>query len=161
MWNRWRYHYPQRRFPYEDLIDRNGQRSRLEPEYELIDTGVFAEDRYWITEVHYAKAGPDDILMTIDVTNAGPDEAQLHVLPTAWFRNTWSWDARRGPDRRAGRPELAAAGVARVTLTHPFVGPMELIAADGPDGAPPDDAVLRERNQRRQAVRRRGADPVP
>jgi len=160
-WNRWRYHYPQRQFPYEELIDRNGERSRLEPEYELIDTGVFAEDRYWITEVHYAKAGPDDILMTIEVTNAGPDEAQLHVLPTAWFRNTWSWDG--GADRTAAdetaadgtradgagadntgsnstgaaRPELAAADSARVTLTHPFVGPMELIAADGPDGAPP------------------------
>ena len=141
VWNRWRYHYPQRRFPYEDLIDRNGQRSRLEPEYELIDTGVFAEDRYWVTEVQYAKAGPDDILMTIDVTNAGPDEAQLHVLPTAWFRNTWSWDAsadQASADRAgAARPELTAAGDARVTLTHPFVGPMELIAADGPDGAPP------------------------
>jgi hypothetical protein len=131
VWNRWRYHYPQRRFPYEDLIDRNGQRSRLEPEYELIDTGVFAEDRYWITEVHYAKAGPDDILMTIDVTNAGPDEAQLHVLPTVWFRNTWSWDTG------APKPELAATDAGRVTLTHPFVGPMELVAANGPDGAAP------------------------
>jgi hypothetical protein len=130
-WNRWRYHYPQRPFPYDDLITGNRQRSRQEPEYELIDTGVFAEDRYWITEVHYAKAGPDDILMTIEVTNAGPDEAQLHVLPTAWFRNTWSWSAN------ADRPELAADGDARVTLTHPFIGPMELIAADGPDGAPP------------------------
>jgi hypothetical protein len=130
-WNRWRYHYPQRRFPYEDLIQGNGARSRLEPEYELIDTGVFAEDRYWITEVQYAKAGPDDILMTIDVTNAGPDEAQLHVLPTAWFRNTWSWR------NAADRPEFTAGGQARVTLDHPFVGPMELLAADSADGAPP------------------------
>jgi hypothetical protein len=135
-WNRWRYHYPQRAFPYEDLIQGNGARSRQQPEYELIDTGVFAEDRYWITEVHYAKAGPDDILMTIDITNAGPDEAELHVLPTAWFRNTWSWDGRVD-QHGADRPELAAAGAARVTLEHPFVGPMELLAADGPDGAPP------------------------
>ncbi len=136
VWNRWRYHYPQRRFPYEDLIARNGERSRAQPEYELIDTGVFAENRYWIVEVHYAKAGPDDILMTIDVTNAGPDEAELHVLPTAWFRNTWSWGvdpAGAGGDK----PELVAAGDARVTLTHPFVGPMELLAALGPDGALP------------------------
>jgi hypothetical protein len=134
VWNRWRYHYPQRRFPYQELIDRNGERSRLEPEYELIDTGAFAEDRYWITEVHYAKAGPDDILMTIEITNAGPDEAQLHVLPTAWFRNTWSWDASADG---ATRPELAAAGAGRVTLTHPIVGAMELVAADGPDGTAP------------------------
>jgi Glycosyl hydrolase family 63 C-terminal domain len=130
-WNRWRYHYPQRPFPYDDLIQGNGVRSRLQPEYELIDTGVFADGRYWITDVTYAKAGPDDILMTIEVTNAGPDEAQLHVLPTAWFRNTWSWGDT------TDRPELAAAGDGRVTLTHPFAGPMELVAADGPDGAPP------------------------
>ena len=72
-WNRWRYHYPQAAFPYEDLIDENGSRNQFQPEYELIDTGVFDEDRYWIVEVHYAKAGPDDMLMTIEVTNAGPD----------------------------------------------------------------------------------------
>jgi hypothetical protein len=136
VWNRWRYHYPQRPFPYDDLIKGNGERSRLQPEYELIDTGVFADNRYWIIEVHYAKSGPDDILMTIDVTNAGPDEAELHVLPTAWFRNTWSWN--EDPDAAdAGKPALAAAGDARVTLTHPFVGPMELLAAAGPDGAQP------------------------
>jgi len=136
VWNRWRYHYPQQRFPYEDLITGNGERSRLQPEYELIDTGVFAESRYWIVDVRYAKAGPDDILMTIDVTNAGPDEAQLHVLPTAWFRNTWSW-AENPVSADADKPELAAAGEARVTLTHPFVGPMELLAAPVPDGAAP------------------------
>ena len=136
VWNRWRYHYPQRRFPYEDLITGNGARSRQQPEFELIDTGVFAENRYWIVEVHYAKAGPDDIMMTIEVTNAGPDEAQLHVLPTAWFRNTWSW-AGDTTGANTDKPELAAAGDARITLTHPFVGPMELLAAPGPDGAPP------------------------
>ena len=134
VWNRWRYHYPQRRFPYEDLIAGNGARTRLQPEYELIDTGAFAENRYWIVEVHYAKAGPDDILMTIEVTNAGPDAAKLHVLPTVWFRNTWSWDP---PGAGPVKPELAAAGDNRVTLTHPFVGPMELLAAPGPDGALP------------------------
>jgi hypothetical protein len=138
-WNRWRYHYPQRRFPYEDLIDRNEARNRQQPEYELIDTGAFADGKYWITEVRYAKAGPDDILMTVEVTNAGPEAADLHVLPTAWFRNTWSWD------EGAGKPELvaapaadAAAGVTRVALTHPFVGAMELLAAAGPDGVAPE-----------------------
>jgi hypothetical protein len=131
-WNRWRYHYPQAAYPYEDLIERNEARSRLEPEYELIDTGVFDESRYWIIEVRYAKAGPDDILMTIEVTNAGPDQAQLHVLPSAWFRNTWSWDAAL-----PARPELAAAGDGRVTLTHPISGPMELLAGAGPDGVSP------------------------
>jgi hypothetical protein len=136
VWNRWRYHYPQRPFPYEDLIQGNGDRSRLQPEYELIDTGAFAENRYWIIEVHYAKSGPDDILMSIEVTNAGPDEAELHVLPTAWFRNTWSF-AGEPASGGADKPELTAGGDARVTLTHPFVGPMELLASAGPDGAPP------------------------
>jgi len=130
-WNRWRYHYPQARFPYADLIAGNAARNRSQPEYELIDTGVFDDGRYWITEVHYAKAGPDDILMTIEVTNAGPDQADLHVLPTAWFRNTWCWDDG------GEKPELVAAADGRVTLTHPFVGDMELLAAPGPDGTYP------------------------
>jgi hypothetical protein len=90
-WNRWRYHYPQGPFPYQDLIAVNASRSRREPEYELLDTGVFSDGRYWIAEVCYAKAAPDDLLMTISVTNAGPESATVHVLPTAWFRNTWSW----------------------------------------------------------------------
>src|SRR5262249_11620377 len=90
-WNRWRYHYPQAPYPYQDLIDTNAGRNRYQPEYELIDTGVFDDDRYWITEVHYAKAGPDDLLMAIQLTNAGPETDTVHVLPTAWFRNTWSW----------------------------------------------------------------------
>ena len=131
VWNRWRYHYPQRRFPYEDLISGNVARTRSQPEYELADTGAFDEDRYWITEVRYAKAGPDDILMTVEVTNAGPDDAELHVLPTAWFRNTWSWETGHVP------PELAEAGDGRITLTHPFVGDMELLAGPGPDGTMP------------------------
>jgi Glycosyl hydrolase family 63 C-terminal domain len=131
-WNRWRYHYPQRPFPYDDLIRGNAARDRTQPEYELADTGVFDGGRYWITEVHYAKADPDDILMSIEITNAGPDDAELHVLPTAWFRNTWSWDAD------ADRPELTAAAPGRVTLDHPLAGPMELLAGAGPDGRVPE-----------------------
>ncbi len=159
-WNRWRYHYPQRRFPYEDLIEGNEARNRQQPEYELADTGVFDDGRYWITEVHYAKAGPDDILMTVEVTNAGPDEASLHVLPTAWFRNTWSWDEGADKPELAAAPPLAA-GAARVTLTHPFVGEMELLAAPGARRRPAGDTVLRERDQRRPAVRRRAGHAVP
>ena len=97
-WNRWRYHYPQGPFPYQDLIDENGRRNKFEPEYELLDTGAFDDNRYWIVETHYAKASPDDLLMEISVTNAGPDSDTLHVLPTAWFRNTWSWE-RDAPGR--------------------------------------------------------------
>jgi len=132
VWNRWRYHYPQRAFPYEDLIEQNASRSRLQPEYELADAGAFDDSRYWITEVRYAKAGPDDILMSVEITNAGPDDAELHVLPSAWFRNTWSW-ATDTP-----RPEIAAAGPGRATLDHPLAGPMELLAGPGPDGRMPE-----------------------
>jgi hypothetical protein len=129
-WNRWRYHYPQDPFPYQDLIDVNARRSRTEPEYELLDTGAFEGDKYWITEVHYAKAGPDDLLMTIQVTNTGPEADTLHVLPTAWFRNTWSWGDEP-------RPALRASGDRSVAIDHPIVGTMELIAAPGPDSAGP------------------------
>jgi hypothetical protein len=131
-WNRWRYHYPQAAFPYQNLIDVNGSRNKFQPEYELIDTGVFDEDRYWIVEVHYAKASPDDLLMAISVTNKGPETQTLHVLPTAWFRNTWSWDTEEH------RPTMAATGDTSVGIEHPFIGPLELIAGDGPDGRAPD-----------------------
>jgi len=130
-WNRWRYHYPQSAYPYRELIDVNAGRNRYQPEYELLDTGVFDEDRYWITEVHYAKAGPDDLLMAIQLTNKGPDAETIHVLPTAWFRNTWSWGDN------GERPSLRASGSRSVAIDHPIVGAMELIGAVGPDGAAP------------------------
>ncbi|HMC38707.1 MAG TPA: hypothetical protein VKI19_03530, partial [Acidimicrobiales bacterium] len=90
-WLRWRYHYPQREFPYEDLLATNRSRSRLETEYELLDTGVFDDDRYWVVDCTWAKGGPEDILWRVQVTNAGPDPATVDVLPTVWFRNRWSW----------------------------------------------------------------------
>jgi hypothetical protein len=130
-WNRWRYHYPQAAFPYQDLVAVNARRGKLDPEYELLDTGVFDRDRYWITEVWYAKAGPSDVLMTVRVTNAGPEASTLHVLPTAWFRNTWSWDAD------APKPVLEAAGESAVSIQHPFLGELELLAGPGPDGTGP------------------------
>ena len=81
-WMSWRYHYPQAAFPYERLIEENARRSKLEPEFELLDTGVFDDDRYWTVTVDYAKATPADICMQITVRNNGPDPDQLHVLPT-------------------------------------------------------------------------------
>ncbi len=151
-WNRWRYHYPQSPYPYQDLIDTNAGRSRYQPEYELLDTGAFNDDRYWITEVHYAKASPDDLLMAIHVTNAGPEAETIHVLPTAWFRNTWSWG-----DTDEARPALRASGDRSVTIDHPFAGTLELIAATGPDGADPQ--VLFCENETNLA-RLYGAAPV-
>ena len=85
------YKYPQRAFPYAELVAENRGRGREEPEYELIDTGAFAEDRYFDVAVEYAKVDPKDILIRITATNHGPDAAPLHLLPTLWFRNTWAW----------------------------------------------------------------------
>jgi hypothetical protein len=115
-WNRWRYHYPQREFPYQNLIEENGRRGKLDPEYELLDTGVFDDDRYWIVEVDYAKAQPTDLLMHVRLTNQGPDPATVDVLPTAWFRNTWSWDVD------AEKPTLERRGPRSVRIEHPFLG---------------------------------------
>ena len=95
------YKYPQRAFPYADLVATNRRRSRNEPEYELLDTGAFAENRYFDVFVEYAKAGPEDILIRINAANRGPDPAELHLLPTLWFRNTWSWG---DPDEMDPRP---------------------------------------------------------
>jgi hypothetical protein len=85
------YKYPQAAFPYVDLIEKNRQRNRGDMEYELLDTGIFGEDRYFDVFVEYAKHTPEDLLIQISVTNRGPEQATLHVLPTLWFRNTWTW----------------------------------------------------------------------
>ena len=85
------YRYPQARFPYEQLVAENARRGRQQPEFELADTGVLAENRYFDVRVEYAKAGPNDILIEITAINRGPAAAPLHLLPTLWFRNTWSW----------------------------------------------------------------------
>jgi len=120
-WNRWRYHYPQAAFPYTDLVETNRRRGRSDPEYELLDTGAFDSDRYWVVEVTYAKASPLDLLMQVRVTNAAPEEATLHVLPTVWFRNTWSWDSG------AAKPLLKASGPASIRIDHPFLGELEML----------------------------------
>ena len=131
-WLRWRYHYPQAAFPYERHIEENRARSKLEPEFELLDTGIFDDDRYWIVEAHYAKATPTDILMRVVVRNMGPDEATLHVLPTLWFRNEWAWNPR------GGKPSLvAAADGASIRTTHHDLGDYTLEVGAGPNGTMP------------------------
>src|SRR5438105_5865007 len=103
------YKYPQRAFPYADLAAENRRRGRGEPEYELIDTGVFTEDRYFDVFDEYAKVDAEDILIRITAANRGPEPAPLHVLPTLWFRNTWAWGYHH--DEVHCRPELRAAEV--------------------------------------------------
>src|SRR5450432_2149240 len=94
------YKYPQATYPYGDLIQQNKQRGRNDFEYELLDTGIFDQNRYFDVFVEYAKGSPDDILVQITVWNRGPEAAELHVLPTLWFRNQWSWSEAKG------RPEM-------------------------------------------------------
>src|SRR5690349_15118476 len=86
------YKYPQQEYPYSRLVEENRRRGKHEPEFELLDTGVFDEDRYFDIFVEYAKADSEDILIRLSVTNRGPEPAHLDLLPTVWFRNTWAWD---------------------------------------------------------------------
>jgi len=119
------YKYPQREFPYADLVETNRRRTREELEYELVDTGTFDDNRYFDVFVEYAKAGPDDILIRVSVHNRGPEAARLHLLPTLWFRNTWAW----GDDDP--KPVLREARGA-VVASHPELGDYTLSC----DGAP-------------------------
>jgi hypothetical protein len=119
------YKYPQAAFPYADLTETNRQRSREEMEYELLDTGVFDDDRYFDVFVEYAKGGPEDNLVKITAINRGPDTAELHLLPTLWFRNDWSaWIAasNRSPVKPGLRQIEVAAGARAVAATHPLLG---------------------------------------
>jgi hypothetical protein len=110
------YKYPHAAFPYKELLEVNRNRSRRDPEFELIETGAFAEDRYFDVFVEYAKADINDILIRVKVTNRGPESAPLHVLPTLWFRNTWSWF----PGSK--RPSLAKAGATGIDVQHEKMG---------------------------------------
>src|SRR5438477_263386 len=116
------YKYPQAEFPYDDLVRTNQARGRLEPEYELIDTGIFDEGRYFDVVVEYAKATPEDVLMRVTVHNRGPDDAELHVLPTLWFRHTWSWAG--GTER----PMLESNDRDTIRAQHPELGTRLLYA---------------------------------
>jgi len=120
------YKYPQAAFPYADLVDTNRRRSREEPEYELLDTGVFREDRYFDVFVEYAKASPEDILIRVTVHNRGPEPAEIHVLPTLWFRNDWaSWIAR--PSAKPMLKQIQGpAGTRTIEAIHPTLGTYHL-----------------------------------
>ena len=127
------YKYPQAAYPYADLLDTNRRRSRNEFEYELLDTGVFKDDRYFDVFVEYAKAGPDDILVKITAANRGPDTAELHLLPTLWFRDDWSsWIAES--NRAAEKPNLeqiqVPAGTSAVAAQHSLLGEF-LLSCEG------------------------------
>jgi hypothetical protein len=131
------YKYPQREFPYSQLVKENRRRGKDQPEYELLDTGVFDDDRYFDVFVEYAKAGPEDLLMQVTVHNRGPEEVVLHLLPQLWFRNTWSW---KGEKPHCGL-QIADCGLrdksairnpqSAIAARHPDLGEYTLYAAGG------------------------------
>ncbi len=134
-WMRALYKYPQAEFPYERLRAENRRRGRIEPEFELLDTGVFDGNRYFDVFAEYAKAGPDDLLIQITVANRGPEAATLHVLPTLWFRNCWSWGCRH--EGCEVKPKLRAVDDRRVQCDHATLGRYFLELEPGADAAAP------------------------
>src|SRR6266568_2864504 len=121
------YKYPHAAFPYEQLVTANRRRDKHSPEFELMDTGVFSENRYFDVAVEYAKDTSEDILVRISVTNHGPERAALDLLPTVWFRNTWSWGNDNNP-----RPELRRADGA-IELEHYSLGRRRLEYEGNPE----------------------------
>jgi hypothetical protein len=124
------YKYPQRAFPYAQLTEENARRGRREPEFELLDTGIFDEDRYFDMQVEYAKAGPNDLLIRCTVVNRGPETAPLHIMPTLWFRNTWAWDQGAPVPRLNAR---GGGGGPFIQAEHQDLGTYRLYYEGAPD----------------------------
>lgn len=125
------YKYPQKAFPYDDLVSENRNRSREEAEYELADTGIFEDERYFDVFAEYAKKSPNDTLIRIKVINRGSEKAELDLLPSLWFRNTWSWGGDQEDDTSKPRLHLGVENC--VHADHPTLGSMVLFAGHGPD----------------------------
>jgi hypothetical protein len=137
------YKYPQGEFPYAQLVEENRRRSRRDPEFELADTGIFYGNRYFDVLAEYAKNSPDDIFIRITVANRGPDTATLHLLPTVWFRNTWSWGA---PDEDGvAKPAISSDRPNRLALEHPTL--KRWFLEFGPDPKSQAPAVLFTENE--------------
>jgi hypothetical protein len=130
------YKYPQAEFPYAQLVEENRRRSRAEPEYELMDTGVFNESRYYDVTAEYAKHTPDEILIRVTIANRGPEPATLHFLPTIWFRNTWIWGC--GHEGCSLRPRMALESDGRVRLDHETLNRFYFEAGPDPAGQKPE-----------------------
>lgn len=114
------YKYPQKQFPYDDIREKNAALSSIDPEYELMDTGIFDDDRYFDIYVEYARAGVDDILLSVTALNRGPEAAEIHLLPQAFFRNTWTWG------EEGERPSLELLDAGHVLARHPTLGQLHL-----------------------------------
>lgn len=130
------YKYPQREYPYLWLLEENGRRGKADPEFEILDTGLFDDNRYFDVFAEYAKTSPDDVLVRITIANRGPEAARLDLLPTLWFRNTWSWG--RTGEGYWPRPRMAAAGARAILAEHVELGRYRLEA----EGAPVEPELL-------------------
>ena len=126
------YKYPQTEFPYTWLVNENRRRGKLDPEFELVDTGIFNENRYFDVFVEYAKNSPDDILIRLTVANRGPDAATLHLLPNIWFRNEWSWG--KIEEGSSFKPVIALEEPDRLSLNQESLGRFFLCAGADPSG---------------------------
>ncbi len=131
------YKYPQAAFPYAELVHENGRRGHGDDEYELLDTGIFAEERYFDILIEYAKADQNDLLARVTITNRGPESATVHLMPTLWFRNSWRWGYYHGPlDEEPGKPSLTAASAppdqSGLHSHHDRLGDYYLYGQDGP-----------------------------
>ena len=129
------YKYPQAEFPYARLVKENRRRGKEAPEFELADTGAFDQNRYFDVFVEYAKASPDDLLICITVANRGPEAAELHLFPTLWFRNTWSWG--RTGEGYWSKPTIKRDGNASLTAEHASLGRYRWHTENLPDGRAP------------------------
>ncbi len=130
------YKYPQAAFPYAELIKKNGLLGKQDPEYEILDTGVFDESRYFDAQVEYAKDGPNDLLIRLTVSNRGPKAARLHVLPKLVFRNTWIWGCEH--EGCTLKPSIRQSGDDSLTLEHESLGAFQLRVNEASDGSVPE-----------------------
>jgi hypothetical protein len=129
------YKYPQAEFPYTRLVEENRRRTRNDPEFELIDTGIFDDNRYFDIIAEYAKASPNDILIRITAANRGPEKAKLHLLPTLWYRNTWTWGCAH--EGCGLKPRLQQTGPGTLVGDHESLGRFQFQAGPSPDGRTP------------------------
>ena len=160
-WLRWRYHYPQAEFPYTRLREENARRTKADREFELADTGVFDGDRYWQIEADYAKASPYELCLRLRIRNAGPEAAELHALPTLWFRNTWSWEADRPRPRIGSVTQNPVAGTASAIAEHAELGRWRLCAGPDPAGRAPELLFCENETNMPRIFQAPGSTPYP
>jgi hypothetical protein len=134
------YKYPQKKFPYEDLVKENAKRTREDNEYQILDTGAFDEDRYWDIFIETAKDDddPDELLFRVTAWNRGPDPAPLHIMPQAWFRNTWSW-GREAEDKK---PSMSYENEVTAKSSHHSLGDRYLLMSPSPGVGSSGDDVM-------------------